>query len=542
MSKIANYLQQHLSGEVVTAMKTRRFFATDASIITQVPQVIIFPRTTNDVRKTMRFTWQLAEKGHVLPVTARGSGTDQTGAAIGEGIVMVFPAHMQKIMELDTKTRMIRVQPGMNFKALQEAMATHGLFLPPFPTSLKYSTIGGAIANNTSGEKAIKYGSMRNWTTRLEVVLANGEVIQTGRLTKRELNAKKGVPGMEGEIYRALDGLINDNVATIAKYAETKLPDSTGFAIDRVKSADGSFDLTPLFVGSQGSLGVITQAILKLAPRPAQTDLVAASLRAEADLSKLVAEINKLEPSGFEFIDGSALVMAEKQTGNKPDRVLTDAKSEGVLLVEFDDLTEAKRVKKAKKAAKILSEVAFVKHASNWEEQEEIWDIRHSVSTIVNFENDGKSALPITTDAVVPIDQLETFLTDIDKLLKTHHVEAAIWGHIGDGNVNVQPLLDLKKLSDRQRLFKFMKDYFALVKKLGGSIAGERGDGRLRVPFAKMQYGNDMLAIFEQVKQIFDPRGTLNPGVKVGTELKDIVAGLRNTYDLSHLAEYQPRM
>ncbi|HMR73305.1 MAG TPA: FAD-binding oxidoreductase, partial [Candidatus Saccharibacteria bacterium] len=147
MNKVASYLQSHLSGEVLDSAAVRDYFSTDASVLQVKPALVIYPRSTNDVRKVARFSWQLAEKGHTLPITARGSGTDQTGAAIGKGAVMVFPAHMNKVLELDSQQKLVRVQPGVNFMALQEMLNTHGLFLPPFPASYKYSTIGGAIAN-----------------------------------------------------------------------------------------------------------------------------------------------------------------------------------------------------------------------------------------------------------------------------------------------------------------------------------------------------------------------------------------------------------
>src|ERR1700754_2035204 len=133
MNKVASYLQGHISGEVLISDAARDFFSTDASVLEVKPNLIVYPRSTNDVRKVARFAWQLAEKGHKLPITARGSGTDQTGAAIGSGMLMVFPAHMSRILEIDTKSRMVRLQPGVNFKSLQETLHTHGLFLPPYP-------------------------------------------------------------------------------------------------------------------------------------------------------------------------------------------------------------------------------------------------------------------------------------------------------------------------------------------------------------------------------------------------------------------------
>src|SRR5579862_108643 len=181
MNKIGHYLQTHVQGEVVTSLDARRYFSTDGSIITLTPSLILYPRNENDVRKTARFAWQLAERKRLIPITARGSGSDQGGAALGSGIVMVFPAHMNRIMELDAKSGAVTVEAGVNYGKLQQTLQTHGRFLPPYPASLEYSTIGGAIANNASGEKSVKYGDTRAYVQSLRVVLANGESVVTER-------------------------------------------------------------------------------------------------------------------------------------------------------------------------------------------------------------------------------------------------------------------------------------------------------------------------------------------------------------------------
>src|SRR3982751_3376781 len=139
MSKVAHYLQEHLTGEVITSPDARRYFATDGSVFTITPSIIVYPRSENDVRKTARFSWQLAERGRVIPITARGAGTDQAGAALGSGIMMVFPAHMNRILELDNKTGTVTVEPGIIYGKLQQTLHTHNRFLPPFPASLEYS-------------------------------------------------------------------------------------------------------------------------------------------------------------------------------------------------------------------------------------------------------------------------------------------------------------------------------------------------------------------------------------------------------------------
>ncbi|HYH75046.1 MAG TPA: FAD-dependent oxidoreductase, partial [Candidatus Saccharimonadales bacterium] len=158
MSKVAHYLQEHVMGEVMTSPDARRYFATDASVLSLTPALIVYPRNENDVRKTARFTWQLAERGRVIPITARGAGTDLGGGAIGSGIILAFPAHMHRVLELDDKSGVVTVEPGINYAKLQQTLHTHDRFLPPYPASMEYSTIGGAVANNASGEKSVKYG------------------------------------------------------------------------------------------------------------------------------------------------------------------------------------------------------------------------------------------------------------------------------------------------------------------------------------------------------------------------------------------------
>ena len=156
MSKVAHYLQEHLIGEVMSSADARQYFSTDASILSVPPSIIVYPHNENDVRKTARFTWQLAERGRVIPITPRGLGTDQSGASLGTGIIIVFPAHMNKVLELDPKTGVVAAQAGINYGKLQQALHTHGCFLPPAPSDIESCTLGGALGNNAGGEKSLK--------------------------------------------------------------------------------------------------------------------------------------------------------------------------------------------------------------------------------------------------------------------------------------------------------------------------------------------------------------------------------------------------
>lgn len=544
MNKVASYLQEHLAGEVLTGQDVRDYFATDGGIFKLTPSMVVYPQNTQDVRKVTRFAWQLAEKGHILPITPRGRGSDQGGAAIGKGIVLVFPAHMKRLLELDIKQGLARIQPGINFLAFQQAVETHGLFLPPYPSSIDYATVGGAIANNTAGEKTVKYGAMRKYIESLEVVLANGEVLQTGRISKRELDKRKGYTTFEGEVYRQLDGIITDNWDLIQEHAGAPhvSKNSAGYALGQVKRKDGSFDLTPLFVGSQGTLGVVTEAIVKLVPYNANTTLFKIDLADVQNVSEVVSALLELEPSALEVVDKNLLDFLDGVNPNRLKGLVEKPYPALVLLAEFDDKKDSAQLKKAKRVQKMLKKanVPFMA-TQDYDEQQRLWSIRRSAAAVIWHVDGNKKALPIIEDGVVPRENFAQFIAAAYDLFEKYNLRVAIWGHAGDANLHLQPFLDLALVSDRQKVFKIMEEYYSMVLKMGGSTTGEHNDGRLRAPYLPKVYGQDMYKVFEDVKKAFDPYGILNPGVKVGVTVKDLTGMLRNEYSLNHLADHLPR-
>lgn len=542
MSKIAHYLQEHVMGEVITAESVRHYFSTDASVFQVEPQIIIYPRNTGDVRKVARFTWQLAERGKILPITARGKGTDQTGGAIGNGIMLVFPAHMNKLLELDTGKGIARVQPGMIYQHLQGVLHTHGRFLPPYPASLSYSTIGGAVANNAGGEKSIKYGMTKNYVKELDVVLANGELIHTVRLSKRDLNRKKGLTNFEGEIYRQLDGLISDEWELIQKINFDVTKNTAGYNIADVKHRDGTLDLTPLFVGSQGTLGIVTQATLETEPFNPNTTLISAYFSDAKKAGEAIDRLLPLKPSVVEMVDRNLLEFVH-QTNPAQLKGLMEPPFPGmVLLIEFDDVVERKQKSRTRKAKKILEGLALeFSIAKDEHEREMLWRIRHTAASVLWHTNDKKKGLPIIDDGVVPRDKFVDYIDGVYDLLDRYKLDAAVWGHAGDGNLHMQPFMDLSSIGDRQKMFKLMDDYYAMLIKLGGTTAGEHNDGRLRGSYLPQLYGEEVFALFEKIKKIFDPYNTMNPGVKIGVKREDLALMLRKTYSLEHLSEHLPR-
>lgn len=543
-SKVAYYLQEHLSGEVITAADARRYFSTDGSILTMTPALVVYPKNENDVRKTARFTWQLAERGRVIPITPRGAGTDQGGAAITNGIIMAFTAYMNRLLEFDDKSGVVVVEAGANYGKLQQTLHTHDRFLPPYPASLEYSTIGGAIANNTSGARGLKYGSTRDFVRSLRVVLANGEVIETSRLNKRDLSKKLGLSTFEGEIYRALDKLIEENQELLEKLDLTVTRNTAGYGLQYVKAKDGSFDLTPLIVGAQATLGIITEAALETEPYVANTTLVVGHFDDVQKAAQAVMELRGLSemPSAIEMVDENLLTLVEGANPNLLKGVVDKPFPKVILLVEFDDPSERTQKRLAKKTHKIMEQLA-TSHTIETEAvaQEELWKIRQTSSAVATHHEGSARALPFIEDGIVPPEKFAELLQGIYQLFERHRLPAAVWGHAGDANLRVQPLLDLGQVGDRQKVFKIMDEYYHMIISLGGSTSGGHNDGRIRGAYLERLYGSEVYQLFLKIKQIFDPYGTLNPGVKVGATIDSLKPMLRSSYSIDHLYDHLPR-
>lgn len=544
MSKVAHYLQEHLTGEVMTSADARKYFSTDGSILTLTPSFIVYPRSENDVRKAARFTWQLAERGRVIPITARGAGSDLSGASLGNGIMLSFPAHMHHILELDDKNGTITVEPGALYGKVQQALHTHDRFLPPYPASLEYTTIGGAVANNASGEKSIKYGCTRDFVRSLRVVLANGEVIETGRLNKREFNRKLGLATFEGEIYRAIDALLDENKSLIDKTLFGVTKDATGYCLRDIRQKDGSFDLTPLFVGSQGTLGIITEITLETEPYNPNTTLLVATFDDLEALQSAILELRDIAdmPSAIEMVDDQLLHVVDRLNVNQLKGVVAKPFPRVMLFVEFDDPSDRTQKRASKKARKILEQYATsVQVETDPTEQDKLWKVRYASASVLSHGEGGVKALPFMEDGVVPPERFKEYLEGIYDICARSHVQPAVWGHAGDGNLHIQPFLDLAQVGDRQKIFRLTEEYTDLVLRLGGVTSGENGDGRLRGSYLQKVYGPEMYALFQKVKQVFDPYNTLNPGVKVNANLDAAKALLRSGYSLDHLYNHLPR-
>ena len=527
-------MQEHLVGEVTDSLEVRRYFSRDASILQVMPTVIVYPASENDVRKTARFCWQLAERNKILPITARGGGTDTSGAAIGSGIMMVFTGHMNRILALNPSKEYVTLEPGITFGALQQTLYTHGLFLPPYPASSAYATIGGGLANNSIGEKSVKYGDMSKYVEKLSVVLANGEVIETGPLNKRELNRKLGLTTLEGNIYRGIDGLLEENSHLLndEKARLRATHHRVGYNLFDVKKK-GSFDLTPLFLGSQGTLGIITEATLQLVPHNPVAESAVLSLDSLSELHDILPRILDLKPSICEMINKAAVVQITRTNPHQLKGLLENPAAEVHLIIEFDDSKEGAQKKALKQLAKLAEKSnAYMIVANTNEDRDRVNKLRRAAATLHIESHGGARAVPVAEDVSVPVDRLADFMQHAAQIYSGGGLSPSFWGHAGDGVVKMHPLLDLSQIGDRQKLYKLQDMIYNSALNMGGSISAAAGDGRVRAPYMGHVYGKETQKLMMDVKQVFDPYGILNRGVKTASA-EEVKSLMRTEYSYS---------
>jgi len=541
MNKIAQYLNEHILGEVTSAKSVKDRFSRDESFLSITPEIIVHPRITNDIRKVARFTWQLAEKGHIMPITSRGAGTDQTGASIGKGIIINTIAHLNNIIYLNLKNKdqFIHVQPGVTFGTINEVLKSHGLLIPSFPTSFNYSTIGGAVANNAAGPLSGRYGATGNYVMRLEVVLANGDLIETKRINRHELDKKKGLQTFEGELYRKIDGLIEDSQKIIEDKISKSNDDNVGYpGISKVKERDGSFDLTPLFIGSQGTLGIISEIIL----RPDYGSDIESMLIASFDNAESARDaadlIGSIKPASLDLIDAAIFNKAQDEYG----KVFSFSSSTGAILIasfnDYKDRIRSKKIKLSiKKLAKFDTKILTDKDYS----LDEMHAIRSVSALTLQPASEHESMPPLIDGASIAPDRREDFVKAMSELAEKHHIELPLHINWVNGVVHTRPTLQLHSVTDKQKAFKLIADYAELVKRFNGSFCVESGEGRLKSNPIYAQMDEDIIAIYKQIRETFDPYNTMNPGVKQVNEMKALITSLNPDYNLADIAQYSPK-
>jgi FAD/FMN-containing dehydrogenase len=504
--------------------RTLDAYSTDRSVLKIRPKLVAMPETVDDVRKLVRFANQLAPKNIHLPITVRGTGLDKTGAAIGLGMVISME-NMNKIQEIDVRQRLVRLQAGVTLGELNAALSLHGLRVPI--AAHPNSTIGGLIANFYAGPLSHKYGTIFQFIDQSEIVLSSGDIVQTERLTPRAMSHKKGVSGYEGDIYRKIDNLINDNAALIKDHLDGECVDSTGYGmLSRVRRANNTFDLLPLFYASQGTLGVITEVIMSAEYIVAAPDYFAAEFKNPADAIEIIIKSTIVEPAAVNIVDLALLEEAAEY--GKPLKIFKNSvgsSDPGFLVVfSFDDAKKRKRLKKIK----MLTAIAG--HASHYEvsgdDNYELFSCLDQIF-LAYLNNAHGERPPICDDVRIERKNLLPYLKGLAALEKKYKTKLPIFGSALTNNYSVRPAADLGAIAGRQFVLSFLRDYSKLVASLGGSVTGGSPEGRVKAMVAARD--PRLTKLYADLKATLDPNNILNPGIKHQASTKQTIAHLRTS-------------
>ncbi|NWF54190.1 MAG: anaerobic glycerol-3-phosphate dehydrogenase subunit C [Syntrophaceae bacterium] len=510
---IASDLKKIVQGNVLSDELSRTIYSSGACIYSLRPLVIVQPRHKEDVVECVRYAVR-----NGIPLTARGGGTGRAGQGIGEGIILDFMRYMNQVLEVDPEKKWVRVQPGVVLGRLNARLKPLKKFFPIDPSTADYCALGGMIANNSSGPHAIKYGATRDWVESLEVVLSSGEVIQTGPRTVSGLEISGGTDGLEKRVYSGILDLLARYQGPLREEKPDTMKNSCGYDLWQVRK-NGSLDLTPLFVGSEGTLGVFTEAKLRLADLGGKTHTAFFYFNTLDTVGRATLELLKLSPTMLEIMEKQIIDLArakfKEMAPYLPEGI------EATLFVEFEGPSEeelGERMRRAQQRVVQEEKLAVsVKAAQNPKDREMLTKVRSVSGPILNKVKGPKKPIAFIEDAAVHPRRLGEYIAGLRGILKRNGAEASIYGHAGDGNLHVMVFLDMKKAEDVARMVRITEESCDLVLRLKGTISGEHGDGLLRTAYVPRQYPG-LYPAFVELKKLFDPKNVLNPGRIVGND------------------------
>jgi FAD/FMN-containing dehydrogenase len=537
-------------GEIDTSNETRDFYSHDASMFELVPEIVVFPKHSEDIKRLVKMVASMRSSGHDISLTARSAGTDMSGGAINQSIIMDMTRHFNKIHEVSATSA--RAQPGVYYRDFEAETLKFGALMPSYPASRDLCTIGGMVANNSGGEKSLEHGKTEKFVTSLSVVFADGNEYVVKPLNKSELDAKIAQDDYEGRLYESVYNICEKDYESIKSAKPNVSKDSTGYHIWNVWDRDtGVFDMTQLIIGSQGTLGFVTEITFRLVPAPKHSGTLVVFLRDIKSLAKLINVVLLHKPVTFEGFDNYTLMLSFKlffyfrkslgwigmmKLGLQliPDALLLFRRiPKMVLLIEFNGETTDEVATKVHNMRLDLSEF---KHEALFEENEteaeakKFWIMRRESFNLLRNKVKDKHTAPYIDDLVVNPEFLPEFLPKLRKILNKYKLLATIAGHMGDGNFHVIPLMEFEHAEDRNKIQPSMKEVNDLVLKFGGSLSGEHNDGMSRGPWLDKMYDKQTMDVFRAIKQTFDSQNMFNPHKKVDADWEFSMNNLRKHF------------
>jgi FAD/FMN-containing dehydrogenase/Fe-S oxidoreductase len=523
------HLAEKLEGELHLDATIRTLYATDASVYREMPQAVALPKSEEDIVQLVQFA-----REHRTALIPRTAGTSLAGQVVGAGIIVDVSRYLNRILEIDPTRRHVRVQPGVVRNELNLALASHGIFFAPETSTQNRAMIGGMVGNNSCGANSVVYGSTREHLVSVRAVLSDGSTAEFGSLSPAEFTAKCSGSTLETVIYREIRELLGatnnrDNIAS--EFPKKSIHRrNTGYALDLLAacapfaSVGPPFNFCRLLAGSEGTLAFLTEITLACEPLPPRESAllcVHCGMIDEALQANLVAL--RYEPRSCELIDQHILECTKTNLEQRQNRFFVQGDPGAILAVE---LAANVRDEVADVAGRLEAELRAAglgyHYPTIWGvDQQRVWNLRKAaLGLLSNLPGDAKPVAVIEDTAVDPGD-LPAFVRDFDDILRRYNLSAVHYGHAASGELHLRPILNLKAEKDR-KLFRVIATEVAhLVKRYGGSLSGEHGDGRLRGEFLSLMVGEKNYALFRDIKHTWDPSNVFNPGKIVDTPPMD---------------------
>jgi len=537
-------VQKFFKGEVLLDEQTLKVYSKDASLFEVKPKLVVFPKDSEDLTNLVKYINQRKTSDESLSLTVRAAGSCMSGGALNESIIADVTKHMNGIEEI--KDKEVRVEPGMFYRDFEKKTLERGLILPCYTASKNMNALGGMIGNNCAGEKTLRWGKMENYVLESKVIFSDGNEYEVKPLNKSELDKKISQGDFEGNLYKEIYQLITDNEQLIRNAKPKVSKNSAGYFLWNVW--DGNiFDLNKLITGSQGTLGIVTQAKVKLVPVEPKSKLFVVFMRDLSNLANLINEVLPTAPESVETYDDATMKLAFKffpemlksMKAKNFFKLIFSFIPEGlmmlrggmpklIVLVEYTGQTEEEIDQKMENLDKNIKHFKFItRQTRSEEESNKYWTIRRESFSLLRKHVHGSRTAPFVDDVVVLPKDMPAFLPRMRKVLDRYKLVYTIAGHAGNGNFHIIPLMDMKKRENIEVIKKVSEEIYSLVKEFGGSITGEHNDGIVRTPYLNYMYSEEVLRLFEKTKNIFDPQNIFNPGKKVGGSIE---------YMASHIA------
>lgn len=535
ITALKSFLKDNFKGDVDDSPAALKTASHDASLLEVKPKIVLFPKDSDDIKAVVHFVRINKDAFPDLSITARSAGTDMSGGPLNESIILDVSRYMHGIKSLSKDET--TVLPGTFYRDFEPEAAKLGVFLPCYTASKNLNTLGGMVANNSAGEKTLRYGKTEDFVKQIKVILADGNEYVVKPLTKEELKGKLSQDDYEGALYRKIWDIVSQNAVVLAKAKPHVTKNSAGYYLWNVWDFEkGVFDLTRLIVGSQGTLCIVTEVTFRLVPIKPISKLFVVFMPTLDRLGDLVRDIVSFKPESFESYDDSTMALAVKFM---PDMIRTMhlhnfarllwsfrpeawmALSGGfpklVLLVEFcgDNDAEIDATMTALEA-KIAHYGFKMRRAKNEFDSEKYWTIRRESFNLLRQHVKGRRTAPFIDDIIVPPDSMPEFLPKLRVILDDYKLVYTIAGHAGNGNFHIIPLMDMHDPANITAIDEVSDKVYDLVLSYKGSITAEHNDGIIRTPYLAKQFGTEVIALFQKAKDAFDPKNMFNPGKKVG--------------------------